>query len=104
MHALLATGLPAWPSAGHAPAGAFDWSPFLMVLAALAVAPLLFGIRLTVRSTGTLVVGGIVLGFLGNGIGSIPAVCIGLIALALASPWLHRSPRRGARTILELPD
>ena len=104
MLALLATGLPAWPSAGHAPAGAFDWSPFLLVVAALAVAPLLFGIRLTVRSTGTLVVGGIVLGLLGNGIGSIPAVCIGVISLTLASPWVHRSRRHGARTIVELPD
>ena len=44
MLALLATGLPAWPSAGHASAGAFDWSPFLMALAALMVAPVVFGI------------------------------------------------------------
>jgi len=103
MLALLATGLPAWPSAGHAPAGAFDWSPFLMVVAALMVAPVVFGIRLTIRSVGALVLGGITLGFLGNGIGSLPAVCVGLIALALASPWLRGSRTTGARTI-QLPE
>jgi hypothetical protein len=104
MLAFLATGIPAWPAVGHPQGGSFDWSPFLMVVAALMVAPVLFGIRLTVRSTGALVLGGITLGFLGNGIGSIPAVCVGLIALALASPSLRRSRSRGVRTIVELPD
>jgi hypothetical protein len=104
MLAILATGIPAWPSVTHPPSGSFDWAPFLMVVAAFVVAPLLFGIRLNVRSVAALVLGGITLGFIGNGVGSIPAVCLGLIALALASPLLRGSRPRRSRTIVELPD
>ena len=102
MHDLVSTGIPAWPSVGHAPTGSFDWSPFLMVLAALLVAPLVFGIRLTARSIGTLVIGGIATGWLDESIGVIPAVCVGLIVLALASalPGL----RRREAGIVQLPD
>ena len=102
MQALLATGIPAWQSVAHPLAGSFDWSPFLMVLAAFLVAPVVFGIRLTVRSIGALVLGGIALGWLAASIGALPAVCVGLIALTIGSP-LVRSTRR-SRTILELPD
>ena len=104
MVTVVATGIPAWPSPGHAPAGAFDWAPFLMVAAALLVAPVVFGIRLTIRSVGMLVLGGIVLGFLGNGIGSIPAVCLGLLVLALVSSWPGRSQGGRHGNILHLPD
>jgi len=102
MHGLLATGIPAWPSVGHAPTGSFDWSPFLMVLAALLVAPLVFGIRMTARSIGALVLGGIAIGWLDGSIGVIPAVCVGLLVLALASA-LPGSRRREAG-IVQLPD
>lgn len=102
MRVLLAIGIPAWPAVRHPPAGSFDWSPFVMVVAALAVAPIVFGIRLNVRSAGTLVLGGIALGWIGASIGAVPAVCVGVIALAVASP-LVRGTRRH-RTILRLPD
>lgn len=102
MHALLATGIPAWPSVGHAPTGSFDWSPFLMVLAALLVAPLVFGIRLTARSSGVLVLGGIAMGWLDESIGVIPSVCVGLLVLALASAF--PGSRRREASIVQLPD
>ena len=102
MHVLLATGIPAWPSVGHTPTGSFDWSPFLMVLAALMVAPIVFGIRLTARSTGALVLGGIAMGWLDESIGVIPAVCVGLLALALASAF--PGSRRRAAGLVQLPD
>ena len=101
MHALLATGVPPLPSVGH---GAFDWSPFLMALAALVVAPIVFGIGLTTRSTASLVIGGILLGWLGASMGVVPAVSLGLLGLALASEWLRRSRIRRYRAYLELPD
>src|SRR5262245_6035180 len=104
MLALLATGIPAWPGVGHPTTGSFDWSPFLMVVAAFVVAPLVFGIRLSTRSAGALVLGGIGLGFLGNGIGSIPAVCLGLLALTVVSSWPRRSRARRSGNILQLPE
>ena len=104
MLAILATGIPAWPSVAHPPSGSFDWSPFLMVVAAFVVAPLLFGIRLNVRSVAALVLGGIGLGWLSSGIGSVQAICVGLIALSVASPWLRGTRSRRSRTIVELPD
>jgi hypothetical protein len=100
--ALLATGIPAWPSVGHTPTGSFDWSPILFVFAALLLAPIVFGIRLTTRSLGVLVLGGIGLGWLDGSIGVLPAVCVGLLALSLASAF-PRSRRRGTG-IVQLPE
>ncbi|HEY7660350.1 MAG TPA: hypothetical protein VIC58_07095 [Actinomycetota bacterium] len=75
-----------------------------MVLAAFLVAPLVFRIGLTARSIAVLVIGGILLGWLDDVIGSLPAVCIGVLGLAFASAWMRRSRLRRSRTILELPD
>ena len=101
MHALVATGLPAVPAAGHAP---FDWAPLVMVLAAVVVAPIVFGIRLTLRSIPVLVLGGIAAGWLAAAMGGLPAACVGLIGLSIASTRRPGSRRRGAPGIVELPD
>jgi hypothetical protein len=87
MGVTVATGVPAWPDVAHS---SYDWLPLLVVLAALVVAPLLFGIRLTTRSLIALFVGGTLVGWLGDSIGVIPAVSVGLISLAIASEWLRR--------------
>ena len=91
--AAVATGVPAWPDVAHS---SFDLLPLFMVIASLILAPLLFGIRLTTPSLICLVVGGTVVGWLGDSIGVLPAVSVGLIGLAIASEWLrwvqtHRS-------------
>ena len=106
MHALLAIGVPSWPSIGRGSfdGAAFDWSPLVLVIAALVVAPFVFGIRLTTFSIPVLVLGGITLGWLSAGIGALPAACLGLIGLAVASSWLRGSRARRAPRIVQLPD
>lgn len=101
MHTLLATGVPPVPAVGHGP---FDWAPFLMVLVALVVAPAVFGIRLTTFSIPVLVLGGITVGWLGAGIGALPAACVGLLALAMASAWPRGSRARRRPGIVQLPE
>jgi len=91
MGAMVSTGVPAWPDVTRS---SFDWLPLLLVLAALVVAPLVFGIRLTTRSLIALFVGGTLVGWLGDSIGVVPAISIGLIALAIASAWLRRTQTR----------
>lgn len=92
MGAMVATGVPAWPDVTRS---SFDWLPLLLVLAALVLAPLVFGIRLTGLSVIALFVGGTLVGWLGDSIGVVPAISIGLIGLAIASVWLRRTqPRR----------
>ncbi len=87
MDVTVATGIPSWPDMAHS---SFDWLPLLLVLAALLVAPLLFGIRLTTTSLICLIVGGTLVGWLGDSIGVIPAVSVGVLGLAIASEWLRR--------------
>ena len=93
MDATVATGVPVWPDVAHS---SFDWLPLLLVLAALLLAPLVFGIRLSTVSLICLFVGGTLVGWLGDSIGAAPAVAIGLIALAIASAWLRRTQTRGS--------
>ncbi len=88
MDVTLATGVPSWPDVTHS---SFDWLPLLLVLAALLVAPVLFGIRLTKVSLICLIVGGTLVGWLGDSIGVVPAVSVGVIGLAIASEWLRRT-------------
>jgi len=91
MDATVATGVPAWPDVAHS---SFDWLPLLLVIAALVVGPLLFRIRLNGASLICLIVGGTLVGWLGDSIGVIPAVSVGLIGLTIASEWLRRVPTR----------
>jgi hypothetical protein len=91
MDVTVATGVPAWPDVAHS---SFDWLPLLLVIGALVVAPMLFGIRLTSASLICLIVGGTLVGWLGDSIGVVPAISIGLIALAIASEWLRRVQTR----------
>ncbi|HEX6581699.1 MAG TPA: hypothetical protein VF195_12615 [Actinomycetota bacterium] len=91
MDATVATGVPVWPDVSHS---SFDWLPLLLVLAALVLAPLVFGIRLSAGSLICLSMGGTLVGWLGDSIGVVPAVAIGLIALAIASAWLRRTQTR----------
>jgi len=72
----------------------FDWLPLLLVLAALLLAPLVFGIRLSTASLICLFVGGTLVGWLGDSIGVVPAISVGLIGLAIASVWLRRTQTR----------
>jgi hypothetical protein len=58
------------------------------------VAPLVFGIRLTTLSLIALFVGGTLVGWLGDSIGVVPAISVGLIGLAIASVWLRRTQTR----------
>ena len=91
MGAIVATGVPAWPDVTRS---SFDWLPLLLVIAALVVAPLVFGIRLTTRSLIALFIGGTLVGWLGDSIGVVPAISVGLIGLAIASVWLRRTQTR----------
>jgi hypothetical protein len=87
--ATLATGVPMWPDVAHS---SFEWLPLLLSLIALVVAPAIFGIRLTTASVICLFVGGTLAGWLGDSIGVLPAISLGLIGLAIASEWLRRRP------------
>lgn len=87
----LATGVPMWPDVAHS---SFDGLPLLLVLSAFVVAPAMFGIRLTRVSVPSLIVGGTLTGWLGDSIGALPAISIGLVGLAVASEWLRRRPTR----------
>jgi len=91
MDATVATGVPVWPNVTHS---SFDWLPLLLVLAALLLAPLVFGIRLSTASLICLFVGGTLVGWLGDSIGVVPAISVGLIGLAIASVWLRRTQTR----------
>ena len=91
MDATVATGVPVWTDVSHS---SFDWLPLLLVLAALVLAPLVFGIRLTMTSLICLFIGGTMVGWLGDVIGVVPAIAVGLIGLAIASAWLRGTQTR----------
>ena len=91
MNALIGTGVPMWPDVTGS---SFDWLPLILVLAALVLAPLVFGIRLSMTSLICLFIGGTMVGWLGDSIGAVPAIAVGLIALAIASAWLRRTQTR----------
>jgi len=91
MDSMVATGVPAWPDVTRS---SFDPLPLLLVLTSLIVAPLIFGIRLTTPSVIALFVGGTLIGWLGESIGVVPAVGVGLLGLAIASAWLRRTQTR----------
>ena len=91
MNAVTATGVPMWPDVTGS---SFDWLPLILVLAALVLAPLVFGIRLSMTSLICLFIGGTMVGWLGDLIGVVPAIAVGLIGLAIASAWLRGTQTR----------
>ena len=88
----LATGVPAWPEIRPG----FDLSPLLFIAAAFAVAPLVFRIRLTWRSLAALATGGTLTAWLAGSVGLLPALAVGMLALAIGAAWSRRRrPHRG---------
>ena len=83
---VLATGVPAWPEIEPG----FDLSPLLLVLAAFAIAPLLFRIRLTWLSLAALAVGGTLTAWFADVVGLLPALAAGVLALATGAALTRR--------------
>lgn len=83
---VIATGVPTWPEIGPG----FDFSPLLLVLVALVVAPLFFRVRLTWWSIGALAVGGTLTAWLGDSVGLLPAIAAGMLALAAGASVARR--------------
>jgi hypothetical protein len=86
MMGVLATGVPAWPEIGPG----FDLSPLLLVAVAVVVAPLVFRIRLTWWSLAGLAAGGTLTAWLAGSVGLLPAMAVGLLALAIWAAWSRR--------------
>jgi hypothetical protein len=91
MNAAIGTGVPMWPDVTGS---SFDWLPLILVLAGLVLAPLVFGIRLSMTSLICLFIGGTLVGWLGDRIGVVPSIAVGVIGLAIASAWLRRTQTR----------
>lgn len=81
-----AMGVPVWPKIGPG----FDFSPLVLVLAALMVAPLFFRVRLTRWSIAALAVGGTLTGWLADSVGLLPAIASGTLALAAGASVTRR--------------
>lgn len=63
-----------------------------MVLVAIIAARFVFGMELTGDMIGPIVLGGVFTAWLADVTGLLPAAAMGLIALALASACVRRSP------------
>lgn len=78
---MLAFGVPNWPSVGST----YDWWPLVLPVVAILVAAWPFGIRLTRRSIVALALGGVATAWLIDAVRLLPAIALGLVALAVCS-------------------
>lgn len=79
---LVGFGVPSWPRPGSA---SYDWWPLVLPVVALLAAAWPFGLRLTRRSVLALVVGGTLTAWLADAVGLLPAIALGVVALAVGS-------------------